>query len=343
MYDHRKNFTSDNNAIVHPKVMEALQRANTGHCISYGDDPYTEAARTKFRSVFGDESETYFVYNGTGANVTSLAAAAAPFQAVICPEKAHINVDECGAVQRFIGCRLLTVKTEDGKLTPDLVKPFLNVLGVEHHSQPAVLSITQSTEVGTVYTLKELKELTDFAHSMGLTVHMDGARIANAAASLGVSLKAMTTDSGIDILSFGGTKNGLMFGEAVVILNKRLAESYKYARKQAAQLASKMRYIAAQFDALLTDDLWLYNAKQANAMAALLAREISSIPGIEIVYPVQANALFVKLPKDAAARLMEKYLFYPWDKEAGVYRWMTSFDMVEEDIYDFIEAVKAVL
>lgn len=343
MYDYRKSFASDNNAIVHPKVMEALQRANTGHFISYGDDPHTEAARAKFRSVFGDDSETFFVYNGTGANVTSLAAAAAPFQAVICTETAHINVDECGAVQRFIGCRLLTVKTEDGKLTPDLTKPLLGVLGVEHHSQPAVLSITQSTEVGTVYTLEELKDLTGFAHSMGLTVHMDGARIANAAASLGVSLKAMTTDAGIDILSFGGTKNGLMFGEAVIILNKRLAESFKYIRKQAAQLASKMRYIAAQFDALLTDDLWLQNAKQANAMANLLAREIGTIPGIEIVYPVQANAVFVRLPKDAAARLLEKYFFYPWDEEAGVYRWMTSFDMNEEDVYSFIEAVRAAI
>jgi threonine aldolase len=340
---YRRSFASDNNANVHPKIMEALQKANTGHCLSYGEDAYTEAAVEIFREVFGRDIDVYFVFNGTGANVTALASMTSPYQAVICTEAAHINVDECGAPQRFIGCRLLPLPSEDGKLHRSQIEPTLSALGVEHHSQPGVISVTQSTEVGTVYTVEELKALTEFAHRNNLLVHMDGARIANAAAYLNVPMKAITADAGIDILSFGGTKNGLMFGEAVVIFNQQLARSYKYIHKQGMQLASKMRYIAAQFEALLTDDLWLKNAKQANDMAALLAQEVRNIPGVTITRPVEANGVFVTMPRTAAERLKKKYYFYSMDEKRGEYRWMTSFDTEEEDILDFIAAIKEAL
>jgi threonine aldolase len=337
---YKRSFASDNNAIIHPKIMEALQKANTGHYLSYGEDAYTESAAEKFREVFGRDTETYFVFNGTGANVTALASAASPYQAVVCTEMAHINVDECGAPQRFIGCRLLPLRTEDGKLRTEQIESTFFALGVEHHSQPGVISITQSTEVGTVYTVEELKALMDFAHRNNMLVHMDGARIANAAAFLNVPMKAITADAGIDILSFGGTKNGLMFGEAVVIFNQQLAQNYKYIRKQGMQLASKMRYIAVQFEALLTDDLWLKNAKQANSMAALLAQEVRNIPGVAITRPVEANGVFVTMPRDAAERLMKNYFFYSMDEERGEYRWMASFDTEEEDVLDFVSAIK---
>lgn len=338
-----KSFASDNNAIVHSKIMEALNKVNTGHCLSYGEDIYTESAVAKFREVFGQDIDVYFVYNGTGANITGLASMVSPYQAIICSEAAHINVDECGAPQRFIGCRLLPLTTPDGKLRPKQIQSTLSVIGVEHHSQPAVVSITQSTELGTVYSVEELKALTDFAHSNNLLVHMDGARIANAAASLNVSLKTITADVGIDVLSFGGTKNGLMFGEAVIFFNRKLAQDYKYIRKQGMQLASKMRYIAVQFEALLTDDLWLRNAKQANAMAALLASKVEKIPGIEITQPVEANGVFVSMPPGVSEQLMQSYSFYPWNEDRGEYRWMTSFDMEEEDILDFVDAIQQAL
>lgn len=337
-----RSFASDNNAIVHPRIMEALNKVNTRHCLSYGEDSYTESAVGKFRDIFGQDIDVYFVFNGTGANITGLASMVSPYQAIICSEAAHINVDECGAPQRFIGCRLLPIETPDGKLRPEQIKSTLSVIGVEHHSQPAVVSITQSTELGTVYSVEELKALTEFAHSNKLLVHMDGARIANAAASLNCSLKEITVDVGIDVLSFGGTKNGLMFGEAVIFFNRELAQDYKYIRKQGMQLASKMRYIAVQFEALLTDNLWLRNAKQANAMAKLLASKIKDIHGIEITQPVESNGVFVSMPAELAEQLMQKYFFYPWNVDKGEYRWMTSFDMEEQDILDFVDAIQHV-
>ncbi|NLH58754.1 MAG: low specificity L-threonine aldolase [Clostridiales bacterium] len=342
-YNYRKSFASDNNSIVHPKVMEALERVNSGHYLSYGEDPITSKVEERFREIFGPSSETFFVFSGTAANLTGLSALMKPYNAVICPDSAHIKVDECGAVERFSGSSLLTVKTADGKLRPHMLDPYLGHIGVEHSPQPSVISITQSTELGTVYTIEELKALCSYAHSKGLLVHMDGARLANAAASLDCSLRAMTTDVGVDLLSFGGSKNGLMVGEAVVFTRGDLAEGFKYIRKQAGQLASKMRYIAAQFDALLTDDLWLKNAKQANKLASLLAEELKKIPGIRITRPVEANALFVNMPAEAASRLMETYPFYLMNKETGEYRWMTSFDMVDQDIYDFVKAIKGSL
>jgi threonine aldolase len=340
MKRYKRSFASDNNSIVHPKVMEALQKVNHTHELSYGEDAYTQSARKKFKEVFGRESEVFFVFNGTGANVTGLAAITQPHQAVVCTETAHINVDECGAVERFAGCRLLPLQTSDGKLRPEQIQPLLHVLGVQHHSQPKVVSITQSTELGTVYSLEEVKRLAAYAHSKGMLVHMDGARICNAAASLGISLKAATADTGIDVLSFGGTKNGLMFGEAVVFFNRQLADSYQYIRKQGTQLASKMRYIAVQFETLLSDQLWLENAQKANAMAAMLAEEAERIPGVRITQPVQANGVFVSMPKAAAERLMQEYFFYPWNEEQEEYRWMTSFDTEEQDVLEFAAAVR---
>jgi threonine aldolase len=343
MKRYKRSFASDNNSIVHPKIMEALQEVNESHVLSYGADPYTESAQNRFKEVLGQDCEVYFVFNGTGANVTGLAAMTKPHQAVLCTENAHIYVDECGAVERFVGCRLLPLPTMDGKLRPELISTTLDALGNQHHSQPGIVSITQSTELGTVYSIEELKHLVEYAHSKNLLVHMDGARIANAAAFLGVSLKEVTADTGIDVLSFGGTKNGLMFGEAVVFFNRQLAESYKYIRKQGTQLASKMRYIAVQFETLLSDGLWLDNAKKANAMAALLAQEAEKIPGLKITQPVQSNGVFVSMPKEAAERLQQQYFFYPWNEENEEYRWMTSFDMEEEDVVEFITAVKAVM
>lgn len=340
MNRYKRSFASDNNAIVHPKVMEALQRVNTGHYISYGEDIHTEAALKRFQEVFGEETETYFVFNGTGANVLSLAAMGAPYQAVICAEAAHIHLDECGAPERFTGCKLLPLQTQNGKLQPEQIEKTLHVLGSEHHSQPGIVSLTQATEVGTVYTPEELRELTSFAHRHGLLVHMDGARIANAAAFLGVPLRAITGDAGIDVLSFGGTKNGLMLGEAVVFFRQEAARGFKFTRKQGMQLASKMRYIAAQFEALFTEDLWLENAKKANHMAALLAQGVSGLPGVTITRPVEANGVFVRLDRQAASRLMERYFFYCMDEEMGEYRWMTSFDTEEEDVIDFVAAVR---
>jgi len=341
MERYKRSFASDNNSIVHPKIMEALYKANYGHVLSYGDDAFTSSAVDRFKKIFSPDCEVYFVFNGTGANVTGLAAITKPYQAIICTETAHINVDECGSVDRFAGCKLLTLPSQNGKLNPEQIKPLLIFLGNQHHSQPGVISISQCTELGTVYTAEELKQLTDFAHANNLLVHMDGARIANAAAYLGSSLKEITVDVGIDVLSFGGTKNGLMFGEAVVFFNSKLSQDFKYVRKQATQLASKMRYIAAQFDALLTDELWLENAKKANKMAELLAKEAEKIPGIKVTQPVQSNGVFVTMPKEAAKLLQQQYFFYPWDEINGEYRWMTSFDTEEKDVLEFIEAAKA--
>ena len=336
----KKSFASDTNAGTHPKILEAMVKANTGHYVAYGEDPFTKAALKKFKEVFGPLSETYFVFNGTGANVTSLSAMGCPYYGVICAETAHIHVDECGAPERFAGCKLIVLPSKTGKLTPSDIEKTLYAVGVEHHAQPRIVSITNATEVGTVYTVEELKDLTSFAHRHEMMVHMDGARIANAAASLNVSLRELTTDAGIDILSFGGTKNGMMFGEAVVIFRPELAKNFKYIRKQAMQLASKMRYIGAQFSALFEDDLWLHNARQANRMARLLAEGVSRIPGVVITRPVEANGVFVKLPEKAVPRIMEKYFFYCMDEANAEYRWLASYDMEEEDINEFIKTVR---
>lgn len=338
-----RGFASDNWAGAHPEVLAALSAANNGHQIAYGDDAYTAEAQARFREHFGGAIEVHFVFNGTGANVLGLESAVRPHQSVITPVSAHINVDECGAPERYIGCKVQTVKTTDGKLTRELVEPLLHVFGNEHHSQPRALSITQSSEYGTVYTPDEIALLSEFAHRHEMILHMDGARIANAAASLNVPLRAITTDVGVDVLSFGGTKNGVMFGEAVVFLDTKLAEGFKFRRKQGMQLASKMRFVAVQFAALLTDDLWLRSARHANSMARMLEKELRSIPRVTITQPVQANGVFAIFPREHIAALQEKYFFFVWDELASECRLMCSFDTTEDDIRGFGNHVRGVL
>src|SRR6185295_11613883 len=291
-----RSFASDNNAGVHPKIMEAIAAANDGHVIAYGDDPYTARAVKLFRRELGKEAEVFFVFGGTGANVLGLKAGTESHHAIICAQTAHINVDECGAPEKFTGCKLLPIATPDGKIRLEQIKPLLHEVGFEHHVQPRVISVSQATEMGTVYRPAELKALAKFAHAKDMLLHVDGARLANAAASLKVKLKEITRDAGVDILSFGGAKNGMMYGEAVVFFDKSLAKNFKYTRKQGTHLPSKMRFISAQFEALLTDELWRRNAEHANRMAQLLAGELRKIPQVTITQKVEANGVFAVIP-----------------------------------------------
>jgi len=333
-------FGSDNHAGVHPNIMAAIAAANRGSAVAYGADSHTARAIEKFKENFGGNIDVYFVFNGTGANVIALKTLTQPFNAVICSEHAHINADECGAPENFLGCKLKTVHTADGKITVDDIGRQLEGRLDQHRVQPAVVSITQSTELGTIYTLAEIREIAAYCHGHGLYLHMDGARIANAAASLNVGLNDCSGALGVDLLSFGGTKNGLLLGEAVVCFNPELSKNTIFIRKQAMQLASKMRFIAAQFSALLTDDLWLENAAHANNMARLLAEQIKDIPDLAIIQPVQANAIFASLPRVAIDRLLKKYFFYIWNEEKNEVRWMTSFATSEEDIAKFAAAIR---
>jgi len=337
-----KSFASDNYSGVHPEIFEAIQLANLHHQISYGDDTFTRDAVQLFEKEFGNVS-VLFSFNGTGANVICLKCCTLPFQAVVCSDLAHIHVDECGAPTQSIGCSLLPISTTDGKLTPEQIKPLLSRLGNVHHTQPKVISISQSTEVGTIYSINELKSLCRFAHDNDMYVHLDGARISNAVAALGVTLKEATVDCGIDIMSFGGTKNGLMMGEAVLVFNDQLKANAPYFQKQSAQLFSKNRFIAAQFKALLSNDLWLRMATHANKMAQLLSAEIQQLPGVTITRKVQANAVFATIPQKAIEPLQAKYPFYIWDEETLELRWMCSFDTTEEDIEHFVNALKDLL
>jgi len=332
-----RGFASDNNAGVLPEVLDAINNVNSGHCVGYGGDKYTHETIELFKSVFGVPLDMFFVYNGTGANVVALQAMTRSFNSLICAETAHINVDECGAPEKHTGCKVLSLATPNGKLTPDLIRKHLHGFGFEHHAQPGVVSITQSTEMGTVYTLDELKVLCDFIHEQGLQVHMDGARISNAAAALNCSLADTTCHVGVDVLSFGGTKNGLMFGEAVIFFNRALAAQTPYIRKQTAQLHSKMRFIAAQFSAFLHDELWRKHARHANKMAQILAEETSRVPGVTITQKVEANGVFAIIPKQWIARLQQEFFFYIWDESKSEVRWMTSFDTTMEDIRLFTE------
>lgn len=334
-------FASDNSSPVHPAVLSALQDVNAGHAVSYGQDEHTEAAIEAVRAVFGGEADVFFVYNGTGANVLGIQTVTRAYNAVICTDVSHIDTDECGAPEASVGAKLLPVPTTDGKLRPDGIESHLSALGVEHHSQPSIVSITQSTELGTVYTLAEIEEICSCAHANGLFVHMDGARFANAVVALDADPAVMAR--GVDILSFGATKNGIMFGEAVVFLQRGLSDAFPYIRKQGMQLASKMRYISAQFSALLAGDLWLENARHANAMAARLRDGAVSIDALEIVYPVEANALFVRVPKESIPTLQSERFFYVWDAEESIVRWMTSWDTTESDVDDFIALLKRTL
>ena len=337
------SFASDNSAGVHPRVMEALAAANDGHALAYGNDRHTAEAAERFRELFGPTTETFLVWSGTGANMLALATMLGPAQAVVCTETSHINVDETGAPERVLGAKLIDVPTPDGKLRPEQIEALTHVLGVEHHAQPGVVSITQSTELGTLYSPDEIAAVAEVAHRYGLTVHMDGARIANAAAALGGDVRSFTVDAGVDVISFGGTKNGMMYGEAVVYLEPRLAAQARYVRKQVTQLASKMRFIAAQLCALLTDDLWLETAAHANAMTARLYDAVAGIPGVAIDRPPVVNSLFPRLPKEAIEPLRAWCPFYDWEVATQQVRWMTSFDTTDEDVERFAAGVRAVL
>jgi threonine aldolase len=336
----KRSFASDNNAGVHPEVIEAIRAANEGHVIAYGDDAFTARAVKLFQKHFGRDVAVYFVFGGTGANVLGLKAITKSHQAVICAETAHVNVDECGAPENFTGCKLLTVSTPDGKLRIEQIKPLLHGIGVEHHVQPAVITISQATEMGTIYTKKELKALARFAHDHGMLLHVDGARLSNAAVSLDASLKEITADVGVDVLSFGGTKNGMLYGEAVVFFNPKLAADFKYIRKQGMQLSSKMRFIAAQFEAMLSGNLWRRGPEHANRMAKLLAYELVKLPQIKLTQPVESNGVFAVIPKEYIPALQKKYFFYVWNEEISEVRLMASFDTREEDVREFVEFVK---
>ena len=339
----KRGFASDNNSGVHPEIMKAIAEANQGHTIAYGDDIYTERAKAKFNEHFGSDIDIYFVFIGTAANVLGLHAASRSWNSVICAETAHINEDECGAPEKFNGFKLLTLETPDGKLTVDLIQKHMKGFDFEHHSQPKIISITQATELGTVYTANEIKLLADFAHQNKMYLHMDGARIANAAVTLNLRFIEFTKDVGVDFLSFGGTKNGLMYGEAILFLNKELGQDFKYIRKQGMQLASKMRFISAQFERYLSDNLWFENAKHSNKMAQLLASKIADIPQIKITQKVEANGIFAIVPKNIIEDLKKEYFFYDWDESRSEVRWMTSFDTKEEDINNFVDLIKTKL
>jgi threonine aldolase len=338
-----RSFGSDNHSGVHPRVLEAIAAANADHAVAYGEDPWTRKAEETFKRVFGPEAEVFFVFNGTAANTLALSAMLRPFEATVCAETAHIQNDECGAPERFTGAKLLTIPSDDGKIDPAGILTQLSEVGFEHHAQPRAVSISQATELGTVYTPAEIRAIADFAHDHDLLLHVDGARLANAAVALDTSLKELTADCGVDALSFGGTKNGLLGADAVVFFRPDLARDFRFRRKQGMQLASKMRFLAAQFDAYFTDDLWARNARHANRMASLLAERAARFPQVMLSRPVEINQVFVRLPEEIAERLRERHFFYMWDEAASEARWMTSFDTTETDIDHFIESLEEVL
>ncbi len=337
-----RGFASDNYAGIHPDILDAMSNINAGHQVAYGDDVYTQQLTAVIKKQFGEQAEVFPVFNGTGANVLTLQAMCKPWESVVCATSAHINVDEGGAPEKVAGLKLMQVETPDGKLTPELVDKQAWGFGNEHRAQPKVVSITNSTEYGTVYSVAEVKALADHAHKLGMYLHLDGARISNAAAALGVSLRAFTTDAGVDAVSLGGTKNGAMGAEAIVILNPELAPAIKYVRKSGMQLASKMRFISIQLVAMFEGDLWLKNAQHSNAMAQSLFQGIKDIAGVEVNQP-QANALFPILPGQAIEPLQEVAKFYVWDHIINQVRWMCSWDTTQADVDNFVAAVKAQL
>jgi threonine aldolase len=334
----RKSFGSDNHAGAHPAVLHALGEANRGDATAYGDDPWTARATAQLADAFG-ASDVFLVFNGSGANVLGISLMLRPYEAVVCAEGAHLNVDECGAAERIVGCKLLPVATPDGKLTPELVASRLGGRGDEHRAQPRAVAITQVTEVGTCYTLEELRRLGEFCRANELLVYMDGARLANAAAFLGCSLADLAASA--DVLSFGGTKNGAVGAEALIVMNATLAGAARFHRKQQMQLASKMRFVAAQFSALLEDQLWLRNAQRANAMARRLADGVSGVPGVRLHQPVESNGIFAAVDPALIEPLRREWSFHVWDEREHVVRWMTAFDTTEDDVDAFIAGIRA--
>ena len=339
----KRGFGSDNHSGISPEVLEAIAGANSDHALAYGEDSFSEQTRQLFKQQFGETAEPFLLFNGTGANTLCIDAMTRSHEAVVCAETAHINMDECGSIQRVVGCRLLPVATPDGKLTPELVQTQLHGFGFQHHSQPKVISITQPTELGTLYSPDEIRALAELAHSNGMLLHMDGARLANAAVALNKSFREITTDLGVDALSFGGTKNGLMMGEAAVLINPDLQHDFLYRRKQAMQLCSKMRFLAVQFQAYFNEGLWRKNAEHSNRMAQRLYQSVKGLPQVKIMYPVQANGVFVQLPRDVWKELQKHYFFYEWDEQQDIVRWMCAFDTTEADIVDFVATLKGIL
>ena len=333
-------FGSDNHSGVHPDIMKAIESVNSGYAIAYGDDEYTKRAINKFKEHFGRDIDVYFVGNGTAANILGIKSITNSFNSIFCAETAHLNVHECCGPEKFTGCKLTVIPTPDGKLTPNLLKPYIVGMGDPHMAQPKVVSITQATEYGTVYTKEEIKALSNFSHKNKMLLHMDGARICNAAASLNVSLAEITKDAGVDVLSFGGTKNGMMFGDAVVFFDKSLSKNFEFIRKQGMHLTSKMRFISAQFEALLSNDLWLKNAKHANEMAQVLYKEIKDIPGLKITQKVQANEIFASLPMEIIKKLRSKYGFHIFNEQNSEVRWVCSYNTTKKDVMDFAKAIK---
>ncbi|GIG39369.1 threonine aldolase [Cellulomonas phragmiteti] len=336
-----RHFASDNYAGVHPEVLAAVAAANVGHVPAYGDDPWTERLQDVVRAQLGEQAVAYPVVNGTGANVVALQAMLPRWGAVVCTESAHVHTDENGAPERVGGLKLLTVPTPDGRLTPELVARQAWGFGDVHRAQPGVVSLTQSTELGTVYTPEAVRELCDQAHALGMRVHVDGARLSNAAASLGLPLRALTTDCGVDVLSLGGTKNGLLLAEAVVVLDPSAVDGVEYLRKAGMQLASKMRFVSAQLVALYEQDLWRRSAHHANAMAARLRAGIDAIGTLQVTQPTEANAVFVRLPADVAQALRRRWRFYDWDVADGTVRLMCAFDTTEQDVDDLLAALRS--
>ncbi|QEC47989.1 aminotransferase class I/II-fold pyridoxal phosphate-dependent enzyme [Baekduia soli] len=333
-------FASDNYAGVHPEVLAAIAQANTDHMVSYGADPWTARAEELLRVQFGATAQPWLVFNGTAANVLSIGALTRSWEAVITPDSSHLHVDEAAAPERMAGVKLLTVPTEDGRLAPEQLAPLLARQGDEHAPQARVVSIANATELGTVYSLAQTRALADAAHEHGLLLHVDGSRLANAAVALGASLAEVTVEAGADVLSLGFTKNGAMGVEAVVFLHEPPPAGFAWLRKQHAQLSSKMRFMAAQVVALLEGDLWARSAAHANAMAALLAAEVSGIPGVRVSRPVQANAVFAVLPRDVADEVRARFPFYTWDERTGEVRWMCCWDTTEEDVHSFTGALR---
>jgi len=341
-----RSFASDNSAAVHPAVLEALGRANRGHALAYGYDEMTAAADRLFCELFGRTVAPFYVWGGSGANVMALMAFARPADAVICTDISHINVDETGSPERIVGVKLIDVPSTGGKLTPAQIDAQVYAIGDEHHAQPGIVSITQSTEIGTLYTPDEVAAIVEVAHRHGMRVHVDGARIANATAALGgtvEALRSVTVDAGVDVVSFGGTKNGMMYGEAVVFLDPEQATRAKIVRKLVGQLPSKMRYISAQFDALLADGLWLDNARHANAMTRRLYDGVVGVPGLLLDGPPAVNSVFPRLPRAAIDALQAWATFYDWDASVDQVRWMTAWDTSPEDVDRMIAGVESVL
>lgn len=337
------SFASDNAAGVSPEVLDALVEANAGPALAYGDDPWTRRAEAAFRDLFDAPVESLFCWGGTGANVVGLATVLQPWQAVLATDTAHIVVDECGAPARFTGSTIAPIAHRAGKLAPDDLEPYLHWLGSEHHPQPAVVSISQATEMGTLYTLDELGAVCDRAHAAGLLVHLDGARIANAVTAMGTDVRTMVRDTGVDLMTFGLTKDGAMYGETVVFLRPELAERAAFVRKQAGQLSSKTRFIAAQVLALLEGDLWLRNAAHANAMATRLAEVVAEVPGVRLLDRPAVNAVFAAVPARSIVPLQEWSFFWEWDLDASLVRWMTSFATTREDVDRFTAGVRAIV